>query len=304
LKTHLIKGIENMLKEVQLDSSYYDKVLIAIERIKTMAPIAYNIYGLYTVMVSGGKDSSVITDLAIKSKIKCRFQTSWTGIEYPETVYFLRKEKERIEKLGYSFEFIIPRDKNGKQITMWKMIEKYGFPTRQMRFCCKRLKEVAGRNSYCILGIRWAESTRRKNSRFIHEISGRLMMTNNDNEATRRLNENCMKKRKYMLNPIIDWNDDEAWEYIHSNKIPYNPLYDSGYKRIGCIGCPMISNKKDLENNPRYAALYKRAAERFLLNYAKDRTGIKSDIDTYYNWWVNFCSNKSDKKIWGDYLWD
>jgi 3'-phosphoadenosine 5'-phosphosulfate sulfotransferase (PAPS reductase)/FAD synthetase len=73
-------------------------------------------------MASGGKDSSVITDLAIRAGAPCKFEASWTGIEYPETVYFLRTEKKRIEAIGYSFEFIIPRDKDGKQITMWKLI--------------------------------------------------------------------------------------------------------------------------------------------------------------------------------------
>ncbi len=249
-----------------------------------MAPIAESLYGGYTVMVSGGKDSSIITDLAIKSGVKCKFEVSWTGIEYPETVYFLRREKERIEKMGYSFEFIIPRDKHGKQITMWKLIEKKGFPTRLARFCCEKLKEVAGQNAYCILGIRWAESSRRKNTRYIHEISGKKMMTNNDNEATRRLSENCMKKNKLMLNPIIDWSDSDVWEYINENKLPYNPLYDCGKKRIGCIGCPMsTNNKKELEEYPRYATLYKRAAQRFIENHRVK----KIDIETLYNWWLN-----------------
>jgi phosphoadenosine phosphosulfate reductase len=151
-----------MLKERQLDGTIYDKTAVAMTRIQTMAPIAGRIYGGYTVMVSGGKDSSVITDLAIRAGVKCTFEASWTGIEYPETVYFLRREKQRIESLGYSFEFVIPRDKEGKQITMWRLIASYGFPTRHMRFCCERLKEVAGRNAYCILGIRWAESAKRK----------------------------------------------------------------------------------------------------------------------------------------------
>jgi 3'-phosphoadenosine 5'-phosphosulfate sulfotransferase (PAPS reductase)/FAD synthetase len=53
-----------MLRERQLDGTTYDKTLIAIERIKTMAPVAERIYGGYAVMVSGGKDSSVIADLA------------------------------------------------------------------------------------------------------------------------------------------------------------------------------------------------------------------------------------------------
>jgi phosphoadenosine phosphosulfate reductase len=277
-----------MLREMQLDGSTYDKTAIAIERIKTMAPVAESIYGEYTVMVSGGKDSSVITDLAIRSGVKCRFEVSWTGIEYPETVYFLRREKARIEALGYSFEFIIPRDKDGKQITMWKLIAKNGFPTSKLRFCCERLKEFAGKNAYCILGIRWAESTKRKTCRFIHEIGGYKLMTNNDNEATRRMTENCMRKNKYMLNPIIEWSNDEVWEYIKERDIPYNSLYDSGHKRVGCIGCPMRQNKKELMENQKWAQLYKRAAKKYLENIAKKREGIKKDIETYFNWWVNF----------------
>jgi phosphoadenosine phosphosulfate reductase len=284
-----------MLRELQLDGTIYDKAAVAIERIKTMAPVAEKIYGEYTVMVSGGKDSTVITDLAIRSGVKCRFEVSWTGIEHPETVYFLRREKARIEALGYSFEFIIPRDKEGKQVTMWNLIKKNGFPTRKMRFCCEQLKEVAGKNAYCILGIRWAESSRRKACRFVHEIGGYKLMTNNDNEAARRMAESCMRKNKYMLNPIIEWSDSEVWEYIRGRGIPYNPLYDRGHKRVGCIGCPMRPNRKELLENPRYAALYKRAAGVFLETKANTREGNKKDADTYYNWWVAFCDGKPAK---------
>jgi phosphoadenosine phosphosulfate reductase len=290
-----------MLREKQLDGTIYDKTVIALERIKTMAPIAERIYGGYTVMVSGGKDSSIITDLAIRAGVPIKFEVSWTGIEYPATVYFLRSEKKRIEAMGYSFDFIIPRDRDGKQITMWKLIEKYGFPSRQMRFCCERLKEEAGQNAYCILGIRWAESARRKTGRFIHEMAGRKMMTNNDNEAARRMTENCMKKNKYMLNPIIEWSDDEVWEYIKEHNLPYNPLYDSGHKRVGCIGCPMRANRKELEENPRYAALYKKAAGRFLETRAKNREGYKKDLNAYYAWWVNFCGGKRENRNYEEY---
>ncbi|MDR2433848.1 MAG: hypothetical protein LBD47_04705 [Treponema sp.] len=49
-----------MLRKKQLGGTIYDKTVIAINRIKTMAPIAERIYDGYTVMVSGGKDSSII----------------------------------------------------------------------------------------------------------------------------------------------------------------------------------------------------------------------------------------------------
>jgi phosphoadenosine phosphosulfate reductase len=283
-----------MLREKQLDGTVYDKSAIAIARIQTMAAIAGRIYGGYTVMVSGGKDSSVITDLAIRAGVKCKFESSWTGIEYPETVYFLRSEKARIEAAGYSFECIIPRDRDGKQITMWRLIEKNGFPSRYMRFCCERLKEAAGQHAYCILGIRWAESAKRKAGRFIHETAGRTMMTNNDNEAVRRMSEHCMKKHKHMLNPIIEWSDDEVWEYIRERGLPYNSLYDNGHTRVGCIGCPMRANRKELEENPRYAALYQKAAGRFLETRAKNREGYRKDAHAYYSWWVDFCGGKRE----------
>jgi phosphoadenosine phosphosulfate reductase len=286
-----------MLRLKQLDGTVYDKTAVAIERIKTMSPIAERIYGGYTVMVSGGKDSTVIADLTIRSGMPCKFETSWTGIEYPETVRFLRSEKRRIESLGYAFEFVIPRDREGKQITMWKLIAKRGFPTRNIRFCCQELKENASGNCYSILGVRWAESSRRKINRRLHEEKSRAQsafMTNSDNDAKRRWSENCMKKREFILNPIIEWSDDEVWEYILERRLPYNPLYDSGHKRVGCIGCPMRANRKELEENPRYAALYRKAAERYLETNARRREGNKKDIESYYKWWVNFCGGNRE----------
>jgi phosphoadenosine phosphosulfate reductase len=277
-----------MLREIQLDGTTYDKTAVAIERIKTMAPIAERIFGEYTVMVSGGKDSSVITDLAVRSGVKCRFEVSWTGIEYPQTVYFLRREKRRVESLGYSFEFIIPRDREGKQVTMWKLIEKMGLPTRERRHCCEKLKEFSGRNAYCVMGIRWAESAKRKR-RGLHEIGGYKMAANNDNEARRRMTEICAGKNKYVLNPVIDWSDDEVWEYIRERGLPYNPLYDMGHKRVGCIGCPMKANRKELEDNPRWAALYKKSAAKFLETKCVKRTGDHKDAGIYYESWLNWC---------------
>jgi hypothetical protein len=51
----------------------------------------------------------------------------------------------------------------------------------------------------------------------------------------------------------------------------------------------MRANRKELDENPRYAALYKKAAGKYLETEAKSREGIKKDIDSYYRWWVDFC---------------
>jgi phosphoadenosine phosphosulfate reductase len=46
------------------------------------------------------------------------------------------------------------------------------------------------------------------------------------------LNNNIIK-----LNPLADWTNDEVWQYIDENKIPYNELHDRGYLSIGCEPC-------------------------------------------------------------------
>jgi len=39
------------------------------------------------------------------------------------------------------------------------------------------------------------------------------------------------------LNPLADWTWEDVWDYIKKNNVPYNKLYDKGYKSIGCVPC-------------------------------------------------------------------
>jgi thioredoxin-dependent adenylylsulfate APS reductase len=39
------------------------------------------------------------------------------------------------------------------------------------------------------------------------------------------------------VNPLADWSDDQVWEYIRANQVPYNKLYDKGFTSIGCDPC-------------------------------------------------------------------
>lgn len=41
----------------------------------------------------------------------------------------------------------------------------------------------------------------------------------------------------YKINPIVDWNEGNVWTYIREHKIPYNCLYDRGFRSIGCAPC-------------------------------------------------------------------
>lgn len=98
-----------------------------------------------------------------------------------------------------------------------------------------------------------------------------------DNAAERRTVEQCFRTHKTVVNPIVDWLEEDVWEYLNDvAKVPHCCLYDQGYKRLGCIGCPMSCNREnELARYPKYRDAYMRAFGRMLEE--RDRRGKGSD---------------------------
>ena len=92
-----------------------------------------------------------------------------------------------------------------------------------------------------------------------------------DNEETRRMVEHCFRKKRTTVNPIVDWGDDDVWEFLNDvAKVPHCCLYDEGFTRLGCIGCPLQGREgmiRDFERWPRYKELYIRAFEKMIANH-------------------------------------
>lgn len=62
---------------------------------------------------------------------------------------------------------------------------------------------------------------------------------NNDNDEQLRLFESCTIKGKPICNPIVDWQDSDVWDYIRSERLSVNPLYDMGFY-LGGGGGPWL----------------------------------------------------------------
>jgi len=196
--------------------------------------------------------------------------------------------------MGFTFKIEIPRGRDGKQKTMFNKIPTKGLPLRSQRWCCEELKEYGGNNRYCITGVRWAESSRRASERGLNEITGKTknetIILNNDNDMRRKLSEICIIKQRLILNPIIDWEDNDVWEFINTTKIPINPLYGLGWKRVGCIACPMAGSQKELEMFPKYKAAYFRAAKKYWekrITRQERIDGMMESPEAYFEWWLN-----------------
>lgn len=249
-----------------------DKEKQAIERLRLAAEMSEAYYGKpLIVTTSGGKDSSVCVHLAERAGIPFEVMHSHTTADAPETVYFIRQELRRLEENGIKCFVNMPVYK-GVRTSMWNLIpQKLMPPTLFVRYCCSVLKEGGGKGRMITTGVRWAESTKRKNTRGIYETMPsdlkKKIILNNDNDDRRRLFENCTIKAKRACNPIIDWTDADVWDYIEAEKIPVNPLYGCGFSRVGCIGCPMAGKagrQRQFSRYPKYQEMYIRAFDRML----------------------------------------
>lgn len=294
----------------QLDIFGKDKVESAIEKIQSFAKVFDHGEG-YFLAFSGGKDSVVIKKLADMAGVKYDAHYSLTTVDPPELVLFIKKEYPDvlIDKHYWKKDGVTV--KAGQQVTMWNLIpEKKMPPTRTMRYCCQALKESAGDGRLTMTGVRWAESPNRlKNqglvtvmskdkkikeelteigANFTQTIRGGVVL-NEDNSETREAVEFCYKRQKTVINPIINWEDSEVWEFIREYNVPYCHLYDCGYKRLGCIGCPMNSNQiEELERYPKYRQNYLSAFERMIENRSKEgiETTWKTGEDAL-RWWTH-----------------
>ena len=162
-----------------------------------------------------------------------------------------------------------------------------------------------------ITGVRWAESVSRKNNagivlirnasdkekQFADEIGADYEETkkggiilNNDNDASRQMTEMCYLQRKTTINPIIDWSNADVWEFLKHYGCESNPLYQCGWRRVGCIGCPMASKTRyeEFERYPKFKQMYIRAFDRML--EARKRAGLgtranwKNGYDVFKMW--------------------
>lgn len=274
---------------------------LAIERLRTASDLSLRYYGQPLVITdSGGKDSSVCKELALRSGIPFEIQHNHTTADAPETVRFVRSEAKRFEELGIKYTINMPMYK-GKRTSMWNLIpQKLMPPTRLVRYCCAVLKETGGAGRFICTGVRWAESTSRKNNRGIYEKIGSTkannIILNNDNDDKRMLFENCHLKAKRVVNPIVDWTDEDVWNFLNDSRKPVNPLYAEGWCRVGCVGCPMAGRKgreAEFLRWPKYRRLYINAFDR-MLEERKRRNKLDGSWSSghtgadVFNWWMEY----------------
>lgn len=235
----------------------------------------------YYLATSFGKDSIVAQRLCDEAGVKYDAHHNITGIDPPELVYFGRNHYPDVERHMYS-------------ASMWALIRKKGIPPmRHMRYCCDVLKEGRGIGRTCVMGMRAAESSRRakqwglaapmrKNSK-----KGDPLIRMLDNDEVRDNIQACQTAGQLVISPLFRWNDNDLWAYIADRKLPYCELYDKGFDRLGCIGCPLAGENRrraELDRWPGFRKIYTKVFQglKDAGRFARFSTG--EDI---LEWWLS-----------------
>ena len=266
----------------------------AIARLQAFAPDPSD---PYYVCYSGGKDSDCLRILCELANVPHELHHNHTTVDAPETVYYIRSIP------GVHVHY--------PNTTMWRLIVKTKIPPfRTRRYCCDVLKEGGGRGRLKVTGVRAAESVARAQNAGVVKIIGKPkhvmkiadgtdydvtpkggVVYHFDNSDSIRVVQNCQKIASTMINPIVDWSDQDVWDFLHHYGCESNPLYSCGKKRVGCVGCPMQTHKgmkADFRRWPKFRHNYVRAFDRMLI--AREQAGKTnyswSSGEDVMRWWV------------------
>lgn len=278
----------------------------AIRRIKQAAELSRFYYHAPLLLTySGGKDSEVCLELCKRAGVAFEVIHSHTTADAPETVYHVRKVFHELELEGIHCEIKYPAYR-GKRVSMWSLIpQKLMPPTRKARYCCSVCKEGSTPNRCVVLGVRGSESRNRADAAVAElpsKTKSRRIAYDFDN-GDKRIIAPCVMKAEIKIHPIVDWTDAQVWQFLRDTHIHMNPVYDMGFRRVGCVGCPMAGANRYAEFRqwPKFERLYRRAFTRMV--EAREQAGKDGPWhsgDEAFRWWMEDKNLDGQLDIFGN----
>ena len=237
---------------------------------------------------SGGKDSQVLYHLAVMGGVKFKAHMNLTSVDPPEVIRFVKQHYPEVE-------LIKPK------MSIYDMAKQRGcLPTKKIRWCCEEFKEMSGAGKVTLIGVRREESAKRSKRNEVEINNYKFSGSFDQWSEHREKMVTCVGgKDKIIVSPILYWTNRDVWEFLSSNDIPHCSLYDKGYKRIGCILCPMSNYKqkiREIRNYPHVKRNWIKAIEWMMENKWTEKR-LAENPEMAFNWWI---SGKSFKQFYAD----
>ncbi len=206
---------------------------------------------------SGGKDSIAAKRACEIAGLSFDWHYHKTTIDPPEVIRFIREQHSDV---------IFDRPKHGNFFVRAK--KKGVLPSARIRWCCDEYKEARGPlNTSWITGLRREESSSRSSLPIIGL-----------HKRTRRI----------IISPLANWDSEFLWEFIRSEKLPYPSLYDEGFTRLGCVGCPAANRKNREKEFRRWPRIEKKWIDLARYIYSKKAPWDNfNSFEEYYDAWLS-----------------
>lgn len=208
-----------------------------LKRIKEMYDEYQNKCDVTYIGFSGGKDSMVLLDLChqvLPLTIPVVF--SDTDMELPDSY----ETWEMVQK-RYAGRPFVKVNAAKSALENWQL---FGPPSQNLRWCCavhkstpailylRELAQSSSAKTLAFVGVRADESLRRSS----YDDIGDGLKTQNQVNAM----------------PILSWGTHELFLYTFEQNLIINQAYRKGLPRVGCLLCPMSSDRQACMINTLY----------------------------------------------------
>jgi len=176
-------------------------------------------YGQEAALSSSlGLEDQVLTDMLFKIDNSANIFTLDTGRLHPETYSVMDATNL---KYNVKLHVFFPKNEDVEKLYQTQGINGHFESIDSRKNCCgirkmEPLKRALKPLKIWFTGLRSAQSVTRTDMPIVE------------------FDENFDVIK---VNPLINWSEEDVWEYIKTNNVPYNKLHDQGYPSIGCAPC-------------------------------------------------------------------
>ena len=171
-------------------------------------------------------EDQTLTDMMLRIDPQANIFTLDTGRLFPETYDLIDRTNEHYK---VKLKVYCPQTEALQQFVATEGINPFYESIEKRHACCEVRKLEPLRRAFrdldvWVCGLRSAQSVTRSDMRLIEwdERHGLLK-----------------------INPLIHWTEQQVWDYIKENRVPYNRLHDKGFPSIGCEPCTRAVRRID-----------------------------------------------------------
>lgn len=176
-------------------------------------------YGTKAALSSSfGVEDQVLTHMMLSIDKKANIFTLDTGRLHPQTYDVMDATNL---KYGVKVNVFFPNTEAVEKLYKEQGINGFYESIENRKTCCfvrkiEPLKRALSGLDVWITGLRASQSVTRENLNFI---------------------EYDEVNQVIKVNPLLEWNEEEVWDFVKEHKVPYNKLHDEGFPSIGCAPC-------------------------------------------------------------------